>query len=194
MMLFTLFMIFFKLGFFSFGGGYTMIPLIEQQLNNYGIILTPEVLSSVVAIAGVCPGPVGINLAIGFGYSLGGPLGVAAAAIGVTLPSIIVVVAVCAVFEKLYYSKNFKAALSGLKPAVVGITFYAAIKFGIKNGIIFSSIKNSVQSSMNFEFMNRIFNFPSVIIIGVSFLILLKTKIHPIILVIAGAILGVIVF
>ena len=79
-MLYSLFIIFFKLGFFSFGGGYTMIPLIEQQLNNYGIMLTPEILSSVVAIAGVCPGPVGINLAIGFGYSLGGPLGVAAAA------------------------------------------------------------------------------------------------------------------
>ena len=193
-MLYNLFIIFFKLGFFSFGGGYTMIPLIEQQLNNCGIILTPEVLSSVVAIAGVCPGPVGINLAIGFGYSLGGPFGVAAAALGVTLPSIIVVVAVCAVFEKVYTSKNFKAALSGLKPAVVGITFYAAIKFGIKNGIIFSNSQNVVKSTMNIDFMNMFFNIPSVLVIVVSFLILMKTKIHPIILVVAGAILGVIFF
>ncbi|MCF2624937.1 chromate transporter [Fusobacterium perfoetens] len=193
-MLYSLFIIFFKLGFFSFGGGYTMIPLIEQQLNNYGIVLTPEVLSSVVAIAGVCPGPVGINLAIGFGYSLGGPLGVAAAALGVTLPSIIVVVAVCAVFEKIYHSKNFKAALSGLKPAVVGITFYAAIKFGIKNGIIFSKAQNAVESTMNINFMDMVFNIPSVIIIAVSFLILMKTKVHPIILVVAGAILGVLIF
>lgn len=193
-MLYNLFIIFFKLGFFSFGGGYTMIPLIEQQLNNCGIILTPEVLSSVVAIAGVCPGPVGINLAIGFGYSLGGPLGVVAAALGVTLPSIIVVVVVCAVFEKVYNSKNFKAALSGLKPAVVGITFYAAIKFGIKNGIIFSNSQNVVKSTMNIDFMNMFFNIPSVLVIAVSFLILMKTKIHPIILVVAGAILGVIFF
>lgn len=193
-MLYSLFMIFFKLGFFSFGGGYTMIPLIEQQLNNYGIILTPEVLSSVVAIAGVCPGPVGINLAIGFGYSLGGALGVAAAALGVTLPSIIVVVVVCSVFEKIYNSQNFKAALSGLKPAVVGITFYAAIKFGIKNGIIFAKAKNAVESSMNINFMNMIFNIPSVIVIILSFLILLKTKIHPIILVVVGAILGIFIF
>lgn len=193
-MLYSLFIIFFKLGFFSFGGGYTMIPLIEQQLNNYGIMLTPEILSSVVAIAGVCPGPVGINLAIGFGYSLGGPLGVAAAALGVTLPSIIVVVAVCAVFEKVYHSKNFKSALSGLKPAVVGITFYAAIKFGIKNGIIFSKVQNAVESTMNVTLMDMVFNLPSVIIIAVSFLILLKTKIHPIVLVVLGAILGVIIF
>lgn len=193
-MLYNLFIIFFKLGFFSFGGGYTMIPLIEQQLNNCGIILTPEVLSSVVAIAGVCPGPVGINLAIGFGYSLGGSLGVVAAALGVTLPSIIVVVVVCAVFEKVYHSKNFKAALSGLKPAVVGITFYAAIKFGIKNGIIFSNSQNVVKSTMNIDFMNMFFNIPSVLVIAVSFLILMKTKIHPIILVVAGAILGVIFF
>lgn len=192
-MLYSLFIIFFKLGFFSFGGGYTMIPLIEQQLNNYGIMLTPEILSSVVAIAGVCPGPVGINLAIGFGYSLGGPLGVAAAALGVTLPSIIVVVAVCAVFEK-FIIQNFKAALSGLKPAVVGITFYAAIKFGIKNGIIFSKIENAVESTMNATFMDMVFNLPSVLIIAVSFLILLKTKIHPIIFVVAGAILGVVIF
>ena len=193
-MLYNLFIIFFKLGFFSFGGGYTMIPLIEQQLNNCGIILTPEVLSSVVAIAGVCPGPVGINLAIGFGYSLGGPLGVVVAALGVTLPSIIVVVVVCAVFEKVYHSKNFKAALSGLKPAVVGITFYAAIKFGIKNGIIFSNSQNVVKSTMNIDFMNIFFNIPSILVIAVSFLILMKTKIHPIILVVAGAILGVIFF
>lgn len=193
-MLYNLFIIFFKLGFFSFGGGYTMIPLIEQELNNCGIILTPEILSSVVAIAGVCPGPVGINLAIGFGYSLGGYLGVAAAALGVTLPSIIVVVAVCAVFEKIYHSENFKAALSGLKPAVVGITFYAAVKFGIKNGIIFSNIENSVKSTMNINIMNLAFNIPSVIIIIASFLILMKTKIHPIILVLIGAVLGIIIF
>lgn len=193
-MLYSLFIIFFKLGFFSFGGGYTMIPLIEQQLNNYGIVLTPEVLSSVVAIAGVCPGPVGINLAIGFGYSLGGFPGVAAAVLGVTLPSIIVVSAVCAVFEKVYHSKNFKAALSGLKPAVVGITFYAAVKFGIKNGIIFAKAENAVKSSMNIDFMNMVFNIPSVVIIAVSFLILLKTKIHPIVLVAAGAIIGILIF
>ncbi|MFR9020074.1 MAG: chromate transporter, partial [Fusobacterium sp.] len=101
---------------------------------------------------------------------------------------------VCAVFEKVYHSKNFKVALSGLKPAVVGITFYAAIKFGIKNGIIFSKIENAVESTMNATFMDMVFNLPSVVIIAVSFLILLKTKIHPIILVVAGAVLGVVIF
>ncbi|WP_426708968.1 chromate transporter [Cetobacterium sp. SF1] len=193
-MLFKLFFIFFKLGFFSFGGGYTMIPLIEQELQNNGIQITAEILSSVVAIAGICPGPVGVNLAIGFGYSLAGILGVLFAALGVTLPSLIVVVLVVAIFDKIYHSQNFKAALAGLKPAVVGITLYAAIKFGIKNNIIFVSGENIVKSNWNFEFLKYFFNVPSILIIVLSYVILKRTKVHPIALVLVGGVAGTIIF
>lgn len=193
-MLFKLFFIFFKLGFFSFGGGYTMIPLIEQQFSDYGINISAETLSSVVAISGVAPGPVGINLAIGFGYSLAGIFGVIFAALGVTLPSLIVVIAVVKVFDKIYHSDNFKAALAGLKPTVVGITFYAAIKFGIKNKIIFSLPEQIIEGSLNQEILGYVFNIPSVIIILGSLVFLLKTKIHPIVLVGAGAGLGIVIF
>ncbi len=193
-MIIKLFFIFFKLGFFSFGGGYTMIPLIEQQFESYGIKIAPEVLSGVIAISGTAPGPVGINLAMGFGYSLAGIVGMVATALGVTLPSLILIVLISKIIEKIQKSDEYRASLDGLKPAIVGITFYAAINFGIKNGIIFSSIEQGIKNSLNFIILNKSFNVPGMIIIFLSYMALWKTKIHPIILIVLGGISGIFIF
>lgn len=183
-----LFFIFFKLGFFSFGGGYSMIPLVEQELNAYGIKLLPEAISNITAIAGIAPGPVGVNLSIGFGYELAGFIGVIAAFIGVTLPSLITVIIVASIFEKIYNSQYFEWALMGLKPIVVGIIAFAAINMAMKNGIAFAS--TPIQNSYNLTVFNYHFNVISLLLLIVSFFIIVKVKIHPFFMILVGAIFG----
>ena len=190
----TLFFLFFKLGFFSFGGGYSMIPLIEQALEVQGIQLSPEIIANISAIAGIAPGPVGANLAFGFGYEIGGIFGVIAAGLGVALPSMITVGIVSLIFDKIYHSSLFKSALDGLRPVVVGIITYAGLSIAIKNGMFFAPISKTIINSLNVTVFNSVFNIPSIILSITAFIILLKTKIHPIFLIVGGAILGIIIF
>lgn len=175
----TLFLIFFKLGFFSFGGGYTMIPFVEQELLARGFELPPQVIANTAAIAGVAPGPVGINLAIAFGHELAGLSGVLAAALGVMLPSLILVLIVAFFFKAVAKSVYFRGMMTGLKPFVVGITLYAALNMALKNGMISTEWARSL---------------PSLAIAVVSFVLLLKTKLHPIVLIAGGALVGLLVF
>ena len=175
----TLFLIFFKLGFFSFGGGYTMIPLVEQELLVRGFELPPQAIANTAAIAGVAPGPVGINLAIAFGYELAGLPGVLAAALGVMLPSLILVLIVAFFFKAVANSVYFRGMMTGLKPFVVGITLYAALNMALKNGMVGADLAKTI---------------PSVAIAAVSFILLVKTKLHPIVLIAGGAVAGLLLF
>lgn len=175
----TLFLIFFKLGCFSFGGGYTMIPLVEQELLARGFELSPQVIANTAAIAGVAPGPVGINLAIAFGYELAGLPGVVAAALGVMFPSLILVLMVAFFFQAVAKSVYFRGMMAGLKPFIVGITLYAALNMALKNGMLSTDLARSI---------------PSLTIAVVSFVLLLKTKLHPIILICGGAVVGLFFF
>ncbi len=169
-----------------------MIPLVEQQLRASGIEILPETISAITAIAGISPGPVGVNLAIGFGYELGGLLGVVAAFIGVALPSLITVIVVATVFEKIYHSKYLKWALAGLKPIVVGIIIYAAISMGMKNGIFFAA--KPISNSANFAVLSSYFNVMSIIIFSGAIVAMIKTKIHPFFMILTGAALGCLFF
>lgn len=187
-----LFFMFLKLGFFSFGGGYSMIPLIEQALSDNAIDIAPDVVANITAIAGMSPGPVGVNLAIGFGYELAGIPGVISAALGVSLPSLITVVIIASIFEAVYKSNLFGWALDGLKPIIVGIILYAGVSLAMKNGIAFAS--SAIENSANIELMGGYFNIASVIMFIGGLIALIKYKMHPIILVCSGAIAGIMIF
>lgn len=188
----TLFIMFFKLGFFSFGGGYAMIPLIDGELLTGGIDLSPQVISNITAIAGVSPGPVGVNASVAFGYQLGGIPGVIVSSLGVALPSIIIVITVASLFSKIYNSKLFKWSLEGLRPIIVGIIMYGAISMAMQNGMLFSK-ESSIHGGIYIG-NNVLFEMKSIILIGISLFLLIKIKIHPIKLIVLGAILGVICF
>lgn len=190
--LFDLFTMFFKLGFFSFGGGYAMIPLIENELVNKGILLEPEVISNITAIAGLSPGPVGVNSAVAFGYQIDGIPGVVASFLGIVAPSLIIVILVASIFERIYNSKLFKWALDGLRPIIVGIIAYGAISMAMKNGMFFAP--DRVIESGIYIGTNSLFEIKSILLACISLTLLIKTKIHPIILIGIGAICGVVAF
>ncbi|WP_409345224.1 chromate transporter [Paenibacillus sp. MBLB4367] len=133
-MLFQLFWTFFKVGLVSFGGGYAMIPIIENEVASHGW-LTPERFAEVTTLAGMSPGPIAMNSAIYVGFQTSGLAGATAAALGIVLPSLIIVVAAAAFFYKAHQHKLVKSAFYGLRPIVTGLIVYAAIRFASVNGV-----------------------------------------------------------
>ncbi|MDR1736910.1 MAG: chromate transporter [Oscillospiraceae bacterium] len=120
MNLFELFFIFFKLGAFTFGGGYAMVPLINQELVATGLLTQTEALD-MIAISQMTPGPLGINAATFAGMRASGIPGAIAATLGAVLPSFIIAVIVARFFFKFKESAAVRALLSGMRPVVLAL-------------------------------------------------------------------------
>ena len=121
-----LFIEFFLVGAFTFGGGYAMIPLIQEAVlrNEW---LSAEQLIDFIAISESTPGPISINLATFVGMRTAGLLGATVATLGTVLPSFIVISIVAKFFEAFRNSKLMSGALTGLKPTVVVLIATSAI-------------------------------------------------------------------
>ena len=121
-----LFLTFAKIGLFTFGGGYAMIAMIQQQVVSRGWMETSQLIDF-VAIAESTPGPIAVNMATFVGSELGGIFGALCATLGVVLPSFVVILIVARCFRAFCESKWVKGVMSGLKPAVVGLIGSAAV-------------------------------------------------------------------
>ncbi|MBR6753251.1 MAG: chromate transporter, partial [Clostridia bacterium] len=118
--LLTLFFTFFKIGLFTFGGGYAMLPFIQQEvmLNHW---IDEATFVNFVGISESSPGPFAINIATFIGMEKGGWLGAALATLGVVLPSFLVILIVAQFYLKFKNSRIVSGVMSGLKPAAVGL-------------------------------------------------------------------------
>jgi len=97
MILVELFKTFFIIGFISFGGGYAMIPVIETEVTAHNWMTTQE-FTDIIAIAGMSPGPIATNSAIFVGYQIAGFPGAVVSALGMVLPSLMIILIVAAFF------------------------------------------------------------------------------------------------
>lgn len=198
-MMTTLFIMFAKLSAFSFGGGYVMIPIMMQELEKNGLI-DPSKVTDVVAIAGMSPGPVAVNAAVGLGYYVSqinnmGAWGILPAFLGIALPCAIIVIVAATFFFNVYKNKHVQAALYGLRPAIAGIVLYAAVKLAMGNGIFFSHIDTLIKIGYNVIMRGyHIAEVKSLVIFAATFLLLTKTKIHPIFLILSAGIAGIFLF
>lgn len=123
-----LFSTFFKIGLFSFGGGYAMLPLIQNEVVTRYQWVTNSKFADIVAVSQVTPGPIAVNSATYIGYtSTGNILGAFCATAGVCLPSIIVVILLYIFLSKFKESVYVKNAFKGLKIGVVGLILGAAL-------------------------------------------------------------------
>lgn len=117
--LFSLFFVFAKIGLFTLGGGYAMIPLMEQEL--CGKYLTKEDFLDILAVAQAAPGIMAINTAILTGYKVSGIRGSIFAAFGAALPSFIIIL-ILAVFFKTYQQNPLvRRIFMGVRPAVIAL-------------------------------------------------------------------------
>ncbi|WP_248927461.1 chromate transporter [Paenibacillus hamazuiensis] len=134
-MLWDLFVTFLCVGFVSFGGGYAMIPVIEREVTSRGWMSTQE-FTDAIAVAGMSPGPIGTNSAVFVGYHTAGMAGAVSAALGMVVPSLVIVVVVAMFFYKVHKNVWVQSAFYGLRPIVTGLVFYGAIRFARSNHII----------------------------------------------------------
>lgn len=171
-----LFLIFMKIGLFSFGGGYAMIPLLTREIQSNGWISISEFMN-VIGIAEMTPGPIAVNSATFIGYKTHGILGGAIATLGVAIPSLVIVLLISRILFKDNNKTSNKILFYGMRPVVAGLIISAA--FDVSKTCFFNG-KISLEN----------INFWSIGISIAIFIFSLKFKIHPILLIVLSAFMG----
>ncbi len=121
-----LFLTFLKIGAFTFGGGYAMLPLIQEEVLAKGWMEHANLINF-IAVSESTPGPFAINIATYVGSEVGGVFGSVCATLGVVLPSFVIILIVAKCYERFKENKLVKGCMTGLKPAVVGLIGAAAL-------------------------------------------------------------------
>ncbi len=119
--LWQVFITFFKIGAFTFGGGYAMIPLIQKETVEHHGWVTDEDILEIIAIAESTPGPIAINSATFVGYRTCGVLGSVAATLGVVLPSFVLIYAISFVLRQFQELKAVQYAFQGIRAGVLAL-------------------------------------------------------------------------
>ena len=176
----TLFWTFFKIGLFTFGGGYAMLPLIQAEVAAHGW-LTTEQLLNFVAVSESTPGPFAVNISTYVGSELAGIPGGACATLGVALPSFIIILIVARCYERFRTSRIVSGVMTGLKPAVIGLIGSAILTMG--SAVLFpGGFTTAVFTAVSFWITVGIFAVMAV---------LAFKKVHPILLICLSAVLGI---
>ncbi|MBY0754697.1 chromate transporter [Clostridium sardiniense] len=166
--LIQLFFTFLKIGTFSFGGGYAMIPFIQREIIENHQWINNNVFMDIIGISQMTPGPVAINSATFVGYKVSGVFGSIAATLGVVTMSFILVSIASKAMEKFKESKVLRGALLGMRPVLIALIIQA----------FFDLAKDAY------------IDIKSVIITLIIGALLLSKKVHPIIAIIISGILG----
>ncbi len=180
-----LFLEFFKIGLFTFGGGYAMIPLLRETILKYGWMSE----SAFYDFIGVCestPGPIAVNMASYVGSTQGGLLGSIVATFGVALPSFIIILLIASVMKKIVKNKYFIYFMDGIKPVILGLILSTGVLLFIK------TIGYNGLSSFDFDYKSLII-FGLILIISLFSKFIIKKKMNTILLIVFSAILGIIV-
>ena len=169
-----LFFTFFIIGLFTFGGGYAMLSLIQNEVVVNHAWVTAQEFTDMVAISQMTPGPIGINSATYVGYAVTGNFfGSLVATIAVTLPSFIIILLICRIYNKFKESNIFASLMKTLRPVVIGMIGAAA-------GILVTK--------------DNFIDWTSWILFAGAFIGAQWLKINPILLIIAGGVIGYIIY
>lgn len=182
--------VFFYVGLITIGGGQVGITVMQQVLVDQFHLLDDAFFFNMVAISESTPGPIGINIATYIGTELYGVWGGFFSTLGEVLPSLICIVLIAKFFGSFAEKKGVKAAFSTLRPAVSGVVAVAAVRivilalFIVREGLLLSS-PSTWNENLQIYGVSAIFYL-------LCLLLLFRTKIHPVFLVAAGAVFGVI--
>lgn len=196
----VLFWEYFKVGLFTIGGGYAMLPLVTQIVTKRGW-MTEQQLIQFIGIAESTPGPFAINLATFVGNTVGsatklgvfgGILGSLTATVAVILPSIVIIIVVTLLYDKFRTNKYVQGLLKGIKPVVVGLILSSV--FTVAANVVLPDLdfKNIAADGAN------TFNWISLILIiafiPLSQLRIKGKKLHPICMILVSAVMGILLF
>ena len=165
----ALFWSFLKIGCVGYGGGPSMVPLIKEEVVNLQGWMNQTDFVDVLAIGNALPGPIATKLSVAIGWEVAGPLGALAATLAIVLPGALLLILLLRFVSQVKENPRVKSMLKGLRPVVVAMLAYAAydMSFGSLTG-------------------------PATWVIGaVTLALMIFTKIHPALFVVAGAVAGV---
>jgi len=177
----ALFVAFFKIGLFGFGGGYAMLSLIQHEVVDVHNWISINDFTDIVAISQTTPGPIAFNSATYIGYTavtdmgfttFQGVIGSAICTLAVSIPSLVIMTIVCAFFARLNNNPWMRAALSVLKIAIIGLIAAAALMLMDRNNFI---------------------DYKSLIIFALVLVASIK-KVDPILLIILSGVAGLILY
>lgn len=127
MILLELFLTFFKIGIFSFGGGYAMLPMITQEVVDRKGWLTAESFLNIIGISQATPGPIAVNSATYVGFTTAGVVGSFFATLGVVMPSVIIIYIIARLFMKYKDGATVQEVLKFIRLGAVGLIAAAAL-------------------------------------------------------------------
>lgn len=175
-----LFWEFFKTGLFSVGGGLATIPFLMDMSEKYGWFTSTE-LSNMIAVSESTPGPIGINMATYVGFTTAGVWGSLVATLGLTLPSLVIIIIIAKFLQKFSENKMVKDTFFCLRPAVVGMLCVS----------LTSMISPLLIDLAGGSFL-EIFNLKAIALFALMLFGILKFKKHPIIYIAIGAVVGIV--
>ncbi len=170
--LFSLFLTFFRIGLFTFGGGYAMIPQIQRELVDKRKWVDESYFVDSILVTQSVPGPVVVNLSIYLGYKFAGIAGVIACLLGVVLPSFFIILLIAVFLSRFAGLPIVEKIFLGIRPAVVGLIVYAAIKL-----------------SKNFQWSGK-----ALILLLLSFSVNVFLGVSPVFIIVGAILIGVISF
>ena len=179
MLYLELFLTFFKIGLFTIGGGYAMLPLIQADVQAKGW-MTAEELVNFIAVSESTPGPFAVNVSTYVGAELAGLPGAFCATLGVVLPSFLIILLVARFYAAFRSSAIVSGAMGGLRPAVIGMIGAAVVSVG--------------QTVFLPEGLAAVTAYPLVCSLAIFALMAVLThkKLHPIVIILLSALLGIV--
>lgn len=183
-----LFLTFFEIGIFTFGGGYAMISLIRDKALALGW-LTEEELLNMIAVSESTPGPIAVNMATFVGSTQGGVIGSLVATIGVVLPSFIIILLICSVIRNFLKYKGVQAFLRGVRPCVIALILATAITMALGTLLKFTTLTGGISPDVRGIIILAI-------LISVAFIFkkIKKKKPSPILMILISAGLGMLIY
>jgi len=174
MIYWQLFITYFKIGLFGFGGGYAMLSLIQHEVVENRQWISNSEFTDIVAVSQMTPGPIGINSATYIGYvATQNVWGSVIATLAVCLPSFIIVLSITQAYRKFYSNTQLNYAFQVLRPATVGLIAAAALL---------------LMNKENFT------DYKSFLIFGIAFVLTKYAKLHPILMIVLAGISGLLLY
>ena len=187
MIFLKLFLTFFKIGLFTFGGGYAMLPLIQEEVIANNWVELSEFVNF-IAVSESTPGPFAINMATYVGSTVGGAYGVwgsifgsFCATLGTVMPSFIVILTVARIYEAFKKNRYVKGCMTGLKPAAVGL---------IAAAVLTIAQTALAPNGWNLGLFTSISFYASLAIFALGAVLAFKKQ-HPILIICISAVLGI---
>ena len=172
---------FFKIGLFSIGGGMATLPFLMDLTTKYDWYTASD-LANMVAISESTPGPVGINMATYAGYNAAGVPGALVATLSLTAPALIIIIIIAKFLENFSENATVKAVFYGIRPTVAALIGYAVWEL-LKIALV--TVENG---TVHINYINAFICFGAFLLMQIKRL----GKLHPLVWIIAGAVIGVV--